>query len=455
VSPIPNDYQKPRSRSRKEQAVVLGGSMAGLLTARVLSEHFEEVTVVDRDVLDVGARPRRGAPQARHLHGLLARGHTVVEGMFPGLTDELARQGAPTGDMLADTQLLFGGHRFRRGPSGLTALCVSRPALEAAVRRRVASLPQVSVLEGYDAVGLIGDAERRQVVAARVFDRRDGSAERQLAGDLFVDATGRGSRLPSWLQSLGVTPPQRETVEVGVCYASRRYRLRPQALGEDLVLISAPTPGRPRGGALTRIEGDQCLVTMIGVLGDDPASDPAAFDEFLADLALPDIREALEGAEPLAELARYRHRTSVRNRYDRLADFPDGLLVLGDAVCTLNPIYGQGMTVAALEAARLGDHLATGHPLRSRRYVRDVGRISGVAWELARGADLAFAKVPGRRRASAAILNKYVGRVQAGAARDPRLGRAFLRVTGLVDPPTALLRPDVAARALVRGSEQR
>lgn len=439
----------------RDRAVVLGAGMAGLLAARALTESYAEVVLVDRDQLGPESGPRRGTPQARHVHGLLARGHELLEELFPELTSELVAEGAPTGDMLADFRVCFGGHRFRQAPSGLTALNVSRPTLESAIRRRVMALPGVRVLGGHDVVGLTATRDRRRVVGARVIGRTDGSAEEQLPADLVVDTTGRGSRLPFWLESLGWPPPPQERVSVGVGYASRRYRLSPGALGDDLGVLCGPTPARPRGGALQLIERGQCLVTLIGVLGDHPPTDPAGFQRFAADLALPDVHTALEDAEPLDDPVAFRYPASVRNRYDRLARLPDGLGVLGDAVCTLNPIYGQGMTVAALEAVALRDHLAGRGQLRPRPYLRDVGRISGLAWGLALGADLSFPEVDGPRTSSTRMLGRYVELLQAGAAHDARLGRAFLRVTSLVDPPTALFRPSVLGRALTRPRDGR
>ncbi len=451
------------SGNERERAIVLGGSIAGLLAARVLAETFGEVVVVDRDDLrdDLrdglrdglgddaqAAAPRRGTPQARHIHGLLARGHDALEELFAGLTDELVGQGARVGDMLADCRVLFGGHRFAPGPSGLTALCVSRPALERAVRRRVADLPGVRLLGRTDVVGLVADRDAQRVLGARVMGRADGSAEEELRGDLVVDATGRGSRLPGWLESLGHPRPPVEQMRVGVGYASRQYRLAPGALGDDVFAVSGPTPERPRGGALSLIEQGRCLVTLMGVLGDHPPTDAEGFERFAADLALADLRNALQDAEPLDDPVGYRHPTSLRHRYD-LVRTPAGIVAVGDAVCALNPIYGQGMTVAALEAVALRRHLATGSP-DLRRFQREVARISGVAWTLSSGADLTFPQVEGRRTPATRMLGRYVARIQAGAAVDPVLGRAFLRVTSMVDDPPALVRPAVLRRSLRR-----
>ena len=175
----------------RERAVVLGGGIAGLLAARILSQYFVSVVVVDRDSFDDSVIARRGTPQARHLHGLLARGHEVLETLFPGLTAELVDAGAPIGDMLVNTRLSFGGQRFAAGPSGLTALCVSRPTLETAIRRRVAALPGVRLCGGRDIAGLASSTDRRQVTGVRVVDRQDGTEETWSA-DLTVVAAGRG-----------------------------------------------------------------------------------------------------------------------------------------------------------------------------------------------------------------------------------------------------------------------
>lgn len=421
-----------------DRAVALGGGMAGLLAARALADHFTEVVVVDRDELDPDVGLRRGVPQARHTHALLAHGRDLLEQLFPGLTDELVEAGAPTGDMLADTHLSFGGHRFAQGPSGLRMLSVTRPALERAVRRRVAALPGVTLIGGRDVVGLVLQRERPRVRGIRVFDRADGSAEEQLDADLVVDATGRGSRLPAWLEEIGLPRPPLERVEVGVGYTSRRYRLDSTVLDGALAVISGPTPRRPRAGALSLVEDGEWLLTLMGVLGDHPPTDDGGMLRFAADLHLRELHQALLEATPLDGPVTHRHPVSIRRRYDRLPTIPEGLTVVGDAACCLNPIYGQGMTVAAMQAdsLRRNPH-ATLH---------DLGRSAQAAWTLAKGADLSIPGVRGARPPATRMLARYIDRVQAGADTDPRLGRSFLRVTSLVDPPSALLHPGVLRR---------
>ncbi|XRQ07392.1 FAD-dependent oxidoreductase [Actinomadura welshii] len=426
-----------------ERAVVLGGSIAGLLAARALADAYTEVVIVERDELPAGRTHRRGVPQGRHIHALLARGQSAIEELLPGLTAELTASGVPAGDMLADTRLYFSGHRFRAAPSGLPILCASRPQLEAAIRSRVLALPGVTVLDRCDVSGLATASGR--VTGARVIRRMDGAAEETVPADLVVDATGRGSRTPSWLEALGHPRPSTDEVRLGVCYTSRTYRLRPGALDGELAIIAGATPDHPRGAALQATEDGEHLLTLYGVLGDRPPTDPAGFEDFAAGLRFPDVHRALQGAEPVTEPVAYRFPASVRHRYTHL---PDGLLVIGDAVCSFNPIYGQGMSVAALEALALHRHLAKGAP-RPRTYQRAVNRIIDPAWTMATKADLAY-----QDGWSPSLIERYITRIHAGAAQNPDLGRAFLRVSGLVDPPTALLRPTTAARALRHGARE-
>jgi 2-polyprenyl-6-methoxyphenol hydroxylase-like FAD-dependent oxidoreductase len=435
--------------------VVLGGSMAGLLAARVLAEVYPEVVVVERDELPEGAAHRRGVPQGRHVHGLLARGVQALEELCPGLVEELTGRGVPAGDMLGDTRLHFGGHRFRPGTSGLTVLGASRPALEACVRGRVRGMPAVTVLDRCVAAGLAATPDGRRVHGARVIRRQDGGQDRTLTADLVVDTTGRGSRTPAWLRELGRPVPAVDEIRVGVGYASCTYRLTPGALGGTVAILTAPSPGRPRGGALSAMEDDRFILTLFGLAGAHPPTDPPGFTDFAAGLPLRDIHQAVRGTERLDEPVAFRYPASVRRRYERLPTFPDGLLVMGDAVATFNPIYGQGMTVAALQALALRRHLLRHPRPRWQPFFRDVGAIVDVAWALAAGADLAFPEVPGRRSARMRMINRYVALVQAAAGDDPEVGRAFLRVTGLVDPPQALLRPALATRVVRRARSVR
>ena len=295
----------------EDHAIVLGGSIAGLLAARVLADAYEQVTVVDRDELVPGSGPRRGAPQGRHIHGLLARGAQVLDQLFPGLTAELAADGAPTGDILGDARFLFGGHRLARTDVGLDLLSVSRPLLEDRIRARVRALPGVRFAPSSDAVGLRCSPDGRRITGVRLLRRADASAEEVLDAGLVVDATGRGSRAPAWLQALGFGQPEVDRVRVDVGYVTRRYRLPPDSLDGDLACLHGPTPDRLRGGALARLEGDVWMLTLFGLLGDHPPKDRDGFDGFARSLRFSDIHDAVGAAEPIDGPAAYRFQANA------------------------------------------------------------------------------------------------------------------------------------------------
>ena len=233
---------KIRPRPAGDHAVVLGASMGGLTAARVLADAYGRVTVVDRDLLPAPGVQRRGVPQGRHAHGLLARGREALEELFPGLTDELVARGALYGDIQLHGRWYNEGVRLRQAPSGLNSLSVSRPLLEGHVRRRLAAFPNVSIVDGCDVAGLVATPDRRRVTGVRMLRRGAGGPGQVLEADLVVDATGRGSRSPAWLAALGYEPPEQEAVRPRIAYASAVYRRRPaEHLDGDRVVIVAAT----------------------------------------------------------------------------------------------------------------------------------------------------------------------------------------------------------------------
>lgn len=431
-----------------ERAVVLGAGMAGLLAARVLADRYEAVTVVDRDELPDGVEPRRGVPQARHAHALLARGQQLLEELFPGITEELAADGALIGDVLGDTRMYLSGHRLRSASSGLVAVSACRGMIEGRVRARVRGLPHVHLLGRCDALGLTSTADARAVTGVRLLRRADHSAEEVLHADTVVDTTGRTSRAPAWLQALGLDGPDEERLPIDVAYATRRYRLGADALRGDLAVLHGLTPDHPRGGVLALLGGGEAMLTLAGILGDRPPTDPGGFAAFAASLRFSDIQDTIRDADPLDDPVPYRFPASVWRHYERLRHLPDGFAVMGDGMCSFNPIYGQGMSIAALEAVALRRHLERHGRIRSRRFHRQLARLLGPPWQMATGADLVFPGLEGGRTRPQRLLGAYVGRLHAAAAHDQTVACSFVRVAGLVDPPQKLLRPSVASRVL-------
>jgi 2-polyprenyl-6-methoxyphenol hydroxylase-like FAD-dependent oxidoreductase len=428
------------------RAVVIGAGVAGLLAAHVLAERYDEVTIVDRDHLPDLDQARHGVPQGAHAHALLARGQHLLEARFPGLTAELSADGATIGDVLADVRLHLSGHRLRSAPTGLTAISVSRPFLEGHLRRRVTQIQSITVRDHCDVVGVTATADRRRITGVRIIPRRDGSAEEVLTCDAVVDASGRQSRLPSWLAHLDIGPPTETRVDVKLGYASRHYRLDRAALDGDIAVIYGMTAERPRGGGLAVLENGTGIATLAGLGDDRPPTDPQRFNEFAR--SLPDIHAVIQDAEPIDDPTPFRFPASTRRHYERHRHLPDGLACVGDGFCNLNPVYGQGMTLAALGADALDRHLARHGRIRPHRFHRQLASRIAPAWQMVTAADLALPDVDGRPSPAQRLLGAYVHRLHVAAASDPTLAAAFISVAGLTAKPATLMRPATIGRVV-------
>jgi 2-polyprenyl-6-methoxyphenol hydroxylase-like FAD-dependent oxidoreductase len=428
-----------------EHAVVIGASMGGLLAARTLAEGFERVTVVDRDALPAAIEGRKATPQDRHPHALLPHGQACLNALLPGFTAELAAAGAPSCRALEEMRFVIGGHELARASMDSSVVLASRPFVEGHVRRRVQALPQVTLVDGCDALALTTSGER--VAGVRILRRADGSAEETLPADLVVAATGRAARVPAWLERLGHPRPTEERLDVDVAYASRRLVLPAGALAGDRFVLIGARPERPRTLFLFAQEAGGWILGLGGYgPAHRPPSDPEGFAAFAATVAPPDVLEAIEAAEPAGEIATQRFPTSVRRRYERLRRFPPGLLVVGDAICSFNPTYGQGMTVAAAHALALHGCLERGDRDLARRFFHAARVPTDHAWELSTGADLALPAVEGRRSGRVRLVNRYLGRLRATAEHDPAVAAAFSAVVGMLEPPRHVLRPAIAVR---------
>ncbi|WP_198344412.1 FAD-dependent oxidoreductase [Mycobacterium dioxanotrophicus] len=433
-----------------ERAVVLGCSIGGLLAARVLADHFDHVTVIERDSLPDGIAQRRGVPQGRHVHGLLSSGAQALDDLFPGFLDDLVDDGAVVldGSGVSRVSMTFAGHPLNLdGPftKPVTSYLATRPFLEGHVRQRVRTIPNVEILDGHDAVEFVVAGAGR-VTGVRV-TAHDGTGHLEVQADLVVDATGRAARTPAFLDSIGYRRPVEHRNTIHVAYTSQLLHIPPDAIVERLFLIGA-RPELLCGGALFACENDTWMLTLVGMTGLQPPVDQEGMFRFAEKFAPPAMMTALRAAEPLTEAVTYRYPASVRRFYERLPQFPSGLLVFGDAICSFNPVYGQGMSVAALEALALRDCLEDGPQDLARRFFRAAAKPLGRAWQMASGADLTLPRVEGHRSPSIRFANRYTERVLAAAESDGLVAETFLRVTNLVDAPTALLRPSIVARVL-------
>ncbi len=445
-------------------AVVIGASVAGLLAAAVLSETYGQVTVFDRDVLPAEPAPRRGVPQSRQLHVLQARGAQVLDELLPGFRNEIIAAGGIVFDTQGDTHWYLDDYLLKPIRTGLEGIALSRPVLEWLIRARVTKIPNVTVVGGTDVTGL-GTADGRVTNVRVRAARTPGAAEESVPADLVHDAAGRGSRIPVWLAELGLPAPRTSQVRAGVVYVSRFYTRDAKQLDGRFGSLVAPYPGKPRGGAVLRQEGERFLLLLGGMTGTEPPLDEAGMLAFAASFSCPDLATIIRDSTPLGDPVKYTYPESSWHHYEKLGSYLGGLLVSGDAFSTFNPIYGQGMTVAALEALALrgllSDRRAAAAGLE-RRYFRAAGKLVAEAWETSASSDLRFPEIEGKRRPGSALLNRYLERYRAAAAVDPVLGETFLRVTNMTDKPAKLLSPGhvlrvfrSAGKAVRHGSEAR
>jgi len=434
---------QPRSR---DHAIVIGASMGGLLAARALADHFARVTVVERDMLPTDIEQRKGVPQGEHAHGLLARGREIIEDFFPGITDELVARGAMRGEVAGDVLWHSHGGFLSDAREGLVGVLLSRPLLETQVRARLEALPNVTIVSQCDVVGLLASPDRARVTGVRM-QRASGAVE-EVTADLVVDASGAGTKSPAWLPTLGYAAPEEETVRVGLGYTTRLYRRRPGDADGRLGVVVITEPPNPRGGVALALEGERWIVSAAGYFGQHPPADEQGFLDYLAAMPNRALHDLVRAAEPISDFKTFKFAGSVRRRYERLKRFPEGYLVFGDAVSRFNPVFGQGMTSAALQAAALRDCLAANATPLWLRFFRAAARIVDVPWSIAVGADLAFPQAEGPRGPMVNFLNWYIAKLHRAAHRDPVLALAFHKVSNLVAPPPTLLRPGIVWRVL-------
>lgn len=432
-------------------ALVVGGSMAGLLAARVLADHFERVTIVERDGYPTGPEFRKGVPQSRHVHVLMTRGRRILERLFPGLEEGLLEAGAQLIDSAEELVLLFPAGFAPRFRSGVPLLQSSRELLEYTVRQRVATLPGVRFVEKAEVTGLLPATDGEAVAGAKV-RHRDGSVDEEIIlADLVVDASGRNSSASRWLEELGYESPEETVVDAHLGYASRVYEdSEDDAFDWKALLVQAAPPDFTRGGVLYPIEGGRWIAGLSGLGKDYPPTDEEGFVEFARSLRTPMLYEAIRTLKPISKIHGFRATRNHRRHYENLSSQPRNFLVTGDAAFAFNPVYGQGMTTAAIGAEILDEALRERKTVRlSSHFQKRLAKATSAAWILATGQDFRVRGVKGASPdAASRLVRPYMDRVMVLALEDLDVYRTVLGVYHMVEPPTAMFAPGIALKVL-------
>ena len=448
-----------------QHAVVIGGSLAGLMTARVLADHFDQVTVLERDRIDEQPAIHKSIPQGNHYHALLLGGQQVLSTLYPDFLDQLRSLGAVrlrVGEELVwylpDGKAYSASATLVREPQylGFDTHSQSRGLIEHCVRQLTLTLANVKWESENIVQGLIYEKGRVHGVQSSHADRID-----SLAADLVVDAGGRGSHVPRWLTELGFQPPRETAIGVNLGYASTKYRV-PDSYDEPerMQIFLGPPPQFPNAAIMGEIEHRTWHVTLAGRFGQYPPTDEAGFLAFARSLHTPRLYSLIKEAERVADIVQYRFPSSLRRHYEQLTAFPEGLLVLGDAICSFNPVYGQGMSVAALQVRAL-QQLLTERGAESQgleglalAFFPKAAEVILTPWILAVGQDLAYPQTTGERPPNMAENAQYFATLNALAIEDLEVHKLLGEVFQLAKPLSVLMEEPLRSRALEQLQKQ-
>lgn len=447
-----------------QHAIVIGGSLTGLMTARVLADHFAQVTMLERDHIDDHPTVHKSIPQGHHIHGLLFGGQQVLSSLYSEFTTKLENLGGvrvkvgeevafflPNGKAYAPTGAVRQPYYL-----GFDVFSQSRGLLEHCVRQCTLALTNVRLQSESVVQGLM--YENGRVHGVR-YSNPDGS--QTLAADLVVDAGGRGSHAPRWLTELGFRAPEETTIGVDIAYTSTKFRI-PASYDEPdrLLIFLGPPPQYPNRALLQEIEEHTWLLSLGGRFGQYPPEDEAGFLAFAKALHSPKLYEIIKDAERVADIVQYRFPTSVQRHYERLTAFPEGFLVLGDAICSVNPIAGQGMSAAALQVQAL-QHVLTertagpqGLEGLALAFFPKAAEMIMTPWTMAASQDLAYPQTKGERPPHLAESARYAAALNVLAAEDMEVYRLVTEVFHLVKPLMALREEPLRSRVLEQLQKQ-
>jgi 2-polyprenyl-6-methoxyphenol hydroxylase-like FAD-dependent oxidoreductase len=435
-----------------KKALVIGGSIAGLFAARILSDFYEEVLILEKDPKNEKNLTRTGVPQGSHGHALLKSGEEILSELFPGIVDELTADGSVKSDFTSELAWNHHGSWKVKYHAGISIIQQSRPFLEWHIKRRLEMLPNISFLYGVKAKKLLISSDSTNVIGVEILS--DGKAAIPLKADFVVDATGAGSSSSTWLSQLGFDSPQKSEVKVNLFYASRIYSsLSSKNKDWGNLLVYPNPPEQKRGGSISPIENQRWMVTLLGYGVESPPSTEEEFIKYAESLEQPDVYEAIKNGTPDTDVSVYRFPALRRFHYEKYHRFPNGLIVIGDAFCRMDPVFGQGMSIAALEAIALKKELQKA--LKKNKPVqisinahRSFSKIIDVPWLIALTEDFRFTHTVGAKPFGLPLLKWYVKRVILACANNQRVYGKLINVLQLKAHPISLFTPNTLKAVL-------
>lgn len=452
-------------------AFVIGASMAGMMAARALSNHYAKVLILERDPkpkpeADARTTPAKGVPQSDHLHILLDSGLQAIEHYFPGIIQDMLKTEAQTVAMASELHWFQHGAWKIQARNGPVSYTQHRRSLDKHIRARLEQLPNIQFIYDCTVEGVLWDSQGENIAGVNIVQKS--GATSQLDADMLIDASGKGSRMLEWLNAAPYEAserghanppwnkfpaPPRDLLPINLCYVSRIYQ-KPTSLPEWKALAISPLPQLPRGGVLMPIDASHWLVTLFGYCGEHPSTSPEAFLEFAKTLAIPDLYNAIAQATPLTEPVKFRYPQSVRQRLDKVQDFPGGVLLIGDAMCSLDPVFGQGMTLACKEAVLLDTllkSLGNAGSLQNlrKKYFKQARKVINDAWIITEGEVLRFGKMPGKRTLKVRITQWYTGHVFQLCTEHEDIYLDLIDLIHLKCGPERLMRPAILVRVLL------
>jgi 2-polyprenyl-6-methoxyphenol hydroxylase-like FAD-dependent oxidoreductase len=438
------------SSQNNSHAIVIGASLGGLLTARVLSNHFNKVTILEKDEVTNDAKARKGQPHTQHLHGLLPAGLNVMLHYFPDLLHELEAAGANIVDFAKNMRWFTHGGYRKTFEIGLPAVSASRPLLEQIVRQKVIQMTGIELKDNITVKKLITSASKKEVIGVEA-EQKNNQQIILLKSNLVVDVSGRGSKTFQWLNEMGYQAPETSEVKVNLGYATRLFERNTKSIKADKWFFNTPeAPHEYKSGGAFPIDGNRWIVTMAGWHGEHPQLDEEKFNAYAMGLPQQDIYEIIQSCKPVSSIVQYKYMSSLRKHYEKLTRFPQQYLVLGDAFCSFNPVYGQGMTSAALQVKLLDEilHIKAGANKLAKAFFKQASKIIDIPWNMAVGEDFRYPETTGPKPIGIGIINRYIYKVHKATLKDEIVCKAFLEVMSLLKPPASLFHPKILLRVM-------